>query len=169
MTDTLKSSHRTRFAIRYETTPGELLADAAAYASDEGTDTLQYAVEPHDPSYILGPAAVANADQMTRVGEARVPHKGLDTADGGTITMRMFGIGGAWSAGVQITETAIDRLLAHCLGGVSYGNDTTVAVVTSQTILEVAAATNLAIGQIIFIDLESEIWFSPPWPQAFGH
>jgi hypothetical protein len=152
MPDVLQNSHRHQFALRWESPPGEILANAAAYASDEGTDTHRYFVEPFDTSFVLGPAAVPNADQQPRVGHALPPHKGLDTADGGSITMRLWGSGATFSTGVTKTQSANGRLLAHCLGGSSLGSDATITTVSSQTVFEVDDIGDTAVGQIIWFE-----------------
>ncbi len=150
----LHNSHRTHFAIHWETVPGEILANAAAYASDEGTDTFRFFVETAEPDYIAGAAAVANADMQTRVGEAQPPHLGLETADGGSLVMRLWGSATTFATGVQKTQSAIGRLLGHCLGGTSLGGDGTIVTVTSQMILilDSGEGANMLVGQIIFIE-----------------
>jgi hypothetical protein len=150
----LHNSHRTHFAIHWETSPGEILANAAAYASDEGTDTHRYFAETAEPDYILGAAAVANADMQTRVGEVQPPHHGLETADGGSIVMRLWGSQTTFSTGDPKVQSAIGRLLGHCLGGTSLGGDGTIGTVTSQMIfiLGVGEGANYAVGQIVFIE-----------------
>jgi hypothetical protein len=148
------NAHRTHFALHWEGTPGEILANAAAYASDEGTDTFRFFAETAEPDYIRGAAAVANADMQPRVGEVQPPHLGLETADGGTITMRLWGSGYTFSTGDAKIETPIGRLLGHCLGGTSLGGDGTITAVTSQTVLVLDAddGANMLVGQIIWIE-----------------
>lgn len=148
------NTHRTHFGVYWEASIGAVPANAAAWAAAEGTDAYRYFAETAEPDYILGAAAVANADMQTRVGEAQPPHLGLETADGGSIVMRLWGSQTTFSTGVAKTETAIGKLLAHCLGGTSLGGDGTVTTVTSQTILilDVGEGANLLVGQVIAIE-----------------
>jgi hypothetical protein len=150
----LHNSHRTHFAMHWEVSPGLVLANAAACAAAEGTTLYRFFAETAEPDYILGDAAVANADMQTRVGEAQPPHLGLPTADGGSIVMRLWGSATTYAAGDPKVQSPIGHILAHCLGGSSLGGDGEVDSVTSQTILVLAAGegANLLVGQIIGIE-----------------
>lgn len=149
---TISNSHRTHVAIYWESAIGGVPASAAAAAAAEGTDLHRYFVETGEPDYILGAAAVPNADMMPRVGEALPPHKGLETADGGSILMRLWGSQTTFSTGDPKTQSAIGRLIGHCLGGTSLGGDATVDSVTSQFILVLGAneGDNFLVGQMVF-------------------
>jgi hypothetical protein len=151
----LHNQHRTTVAFHEETTAGTTPADAAAWAtSAAGTDGFRLYVEELDPTFIRGFSAVPNADMQERVFEKQKPHKGLPTADGGSMVCRLWGSGHTYAAGTQVPATSMGRLLTHALGGGARGNDTAVAAdgVTSQTVLDMVVATNLAIGQIIAIE-----------------
>lgn len=149
---TISNSHRTNVGIYWEASIGAVPASAAAWAAAEGTDAYRFYVETGDPDYILGAAAVPNADMQPRVGEALPPHKGLETADGGSLLMRLWGSLTTFATGVAKTQTAIGRLLGHCLGGTSLGGDATVDSVTSQLILVlgVGEGANMLVGQIVW-------------------
>lgn len=143
------NSHRTHVAFFEESTAGTVPANAAAWASAEGTTAFRMFVEQADPAFIRGEMAVPNADMQTRVGEAQPPHHGLPTADGGSIVMRLTGSGESFVTGDTVTESALGRLLKHALGGQSLGNHATVTVVTSQLIIEVDDAADMAVGQVL--------------------
>jgi hypothetical protein len=130
-------------------TIGAVPADAAAWAAAEGTTAARMYVETADPAFIMGAAAVPNADMQTRVGEAQAPHLGLETADGGSIVSRLWSTGETFSTGVSVAETWLGQLLEHALGGSSLGSHATITTVTSQLILEVDDAGDLAVGQVI--------------------
>jgi hypothetical protein len=155
----LHNSHRTHFGIHWEVSPGLVLANAAAWAAAEGTTAYRYFAETAEPDYIRGAAAVANADMQTRVGEAQPPHLGLETADGGSIVMRLWGSAYTFATGVAKVESAMGRLLGHCLGGTSLGGDATIDSVTSQLILVLDAGegANMLVGQVIWIEDQDDL------------
>ncbi len=146
----LQNSHQTNVAFNFEgSTIGAVPVDAAAWVTALATTAFRMYVETCDPAFILGAAAVPNADMQTRVGEAQPPHLGLETADGGSIVSRLWSTGETFSTGVQVTENALGRLLGHALGGSSRGSHATITTVTSQLILEVDDIGDLAVGQMI--------------------
>jgi hypothetical protein len=148
----LQNSHRTHIAFAFEgSTIGAVPADAAAWAALEGVTGFRMYVETCDPVFILGAAAVPNADMQTRVGEAQVPHKGLPTADGGSIVSRLWSTGETFATGVSLDDNALGQLLGHALGGRSLGSHATIATVTSQLILVLDDIGDLAVGQVIGI------------------
>lgn len=160
----LHNQHRTSVGHVIESTQGTTPADASAWATAlAGSSGGRIYVEELDPSFIRGFAAVPNADMEERVHAKKAPHKGLPTADGGSMVSRVWGSGHAYSAGTQVPATNMGRLLTHCLGGGARGNDTAVDTdgVTSQTEFTLAAVTNLAIGQVIAFedaDDEGRLW-----------
>ena len=151
----LHNQHRTSVGFFFESTAGTTPADAAAWATAlAGASGFRIYVEELDPTFILGFSAVPNIDMEERVFARKAPHKGLPTADGGSMVTRIWGTGSTYSAGTQVTATGLGRLLTHALGGGARGNDTAVDTggVSSQTELTLVAVTNLAIGQIIGIE-----------------
>jgi hypothetical protein len=148
------NQHRVRFAVHFETAPGAVPADAAAWAtSAAGATGFELAVEEADIAWLRGDAAVPNVDLQARVFEKQVPHHGLPEGTGGAITSRVWGSLETWSEGVQVAETGLGRMLEHALGGSSRGNHTAVdtAGVLSTTEITVVTATNLVVGQMIGI------------------
>ncbi len=148
----LTNAHRTHVGINWEATPGTVPANAAAWAAAEGTTCFRFFCETAECDYIRGAAAVANADMQTRVGEAQPPHFGLPTADGGSIVTRLWGSQTTFATGDAKVESAMGRLLGHCLGGTSLGGDGTVVTVTSQLILilDAGEGANFTVGQFVW-------------------
>lgn len=144
------NSFQTRVEFYFETSIGAVPVDAAAWVTAEGAGSaFGMFVQELSPEFIRGEMAVANEDMTRRVGEKLRPHLGLPTADGGSMTSRMWSTGESFVTGATVTETPLGRLLGHALGGSSLGNHATVAAVTSQTIFDVDDADDLEIGQII--------------------
>jgi len=151
----LHNQHRTQVAFYFEATPGAVPADASAWATAEGAgDAFRMFVEEGDPSYIVGDSAVMNADMQTRVFGVQAPHKGLSTADGGTLRSRLWGTGDSYTDDTQVlggTHSPLGSLLKHALGGGQLGHHTFVTAVTGL-VLTLDSATNAAVGQIICIE-----------------
>lgn len=148
----MHNQHRTSIGFAIESTQGTTPADASAWATAlAGANGGRVFVEELDPTFIRGDAAVANVDMEERVFSKKAPHKGLPTADGGSMVMRVWGSGHTYEAGTQVPATLQGTLLTHCLGGGARGNDTAVDTdgVTTQTEFTLADVTNLAAGQII--------------------
>lgn len=135
---------------------GATPTNAAAWAS-EG---VRMYVEAAGVEYIRGDAAVENVDLEPRVFRKRRPHKGLPTADGGSITSRLWSSGNTThSPGEQVPQTWLALLLGHALGGYSRGGDTTVSTVTNQYTVDVADATYCEAGQIVALeDGNGKLW-----------
>lgn len=139
-----------------ESAQGTTPADATEWAA-EGMRML-FEAAPVD--YIRGEAAVENVDLQDRVNKKSKPHKGLRTADGGTLVSRL------WSSGttshgtdVQVGETALGKLLEHALGGSSRSEDTGITTVANQYSYTVDDATYLEVGQIIALeDSNGRLW-----------
>jgi len=145
-----KNSFQTQVAFHTETAIGAVPVDAAAWvASEAASNAFRMYVQELSPEFIRGAVAVANEDMTTRVGEKLRPHKGLPTADGGSMTSRLWGNGETFTTGATVVETALGRLLGHALGGSSLGNHATVTLVTNQTTFEVDDADDLVVGQMI--------------------
>lgn len=153
---TLEAKHnsfRTSVAFWPETTAGTTPVDAAAWitALGGGGTAFRMYVEEFPVEHILGEVEVENVDMQTRVHSKGKPHKGLRTADGGSMVSRMFGTGETYSTGDQVAENGLGYLLGHSLGGRSRGNHAEVTAVTSQLIFEVDDASNLAVGQMLVV------------------
>jgi hypothetical protein len=146
---TLSNQHRTQVAFYFESTQGTTPANAAAWASAEGTDAFRHFCTEADPSFILGNALVENGDLQAEVFRVGDHHHGLPTADGGSIKMRLVGTNGSWTNDTQVSETAQGRLLQHALGAGARGQHTSVTTVTSQTAFTLASSSNLAVGHVI--------------------
>lgn len=144
----LHNSHRKTVAFYFEASPGATPADAAAWATAEGTDAFRHFVLVGGPEYILGDALVANADLQPEVFGVGDHHHGLPTADGGAIEMRLVGTSDSWTDDTQAVETDQGRLLEHALGGARRSFHGEVDTVTSQTEFTLST-TSIAVGDII--------------------
>lgn len=162
MPPTLRSSFRTQIAFYEEPVQGEVpgagdtpAAQAIAWAVSEGVEAFRMYVEEGDPAFIRGAVAVPNVDMQQNVHTVQPPHKGLPTADGGTLLSRVWGTGDTWGAGLQVlagTHSGLGRLLKHALGGGALGGYTDIAAVTDPLNFGVTAAAFLAVGYMIWIE-----------------
>jgi len=162
MPPTLHSSFRTNIAFYQEPTQGAVpgagdtpAAQAIAWAAAEGADAFRVFVEEGDPAFIRGAMAVPNADMQENVYTKQPPHKGLPTADGGTLLSRVWGTGDSWGAGLQVlggTPSGLGRILAHALGGSALGGYTDIATVADALNFGVTTAAFAAVGHLIWIE-----------------
>lgn len=145
------NSHRTNFAVHFASTFGTTPANAAAWAAAEGTSVHRYAVLEAGLDSTLGAALVPNADLQPEVYAVGDHHEGLPGSTSG-VKMRVVGTGGSYTDDTQVAQTAQGRLLKHALGGGARGHHTSVASVTSQTVLVLDSGDNIEPGYIIGIE-----------------
>ena len=142
---------------------GSLPADAAAWVVAEGNTTAKrIMVEELDPAFLGGAAAVPNADMQTRVGEAQLPHQGVPDAKGGAMKVRLYGTGNTYAAGELASGTMLGKLLGNALGGYARGGYTDVTTVNTQVSLDLTDASLYAVGQVVWIESQSDLGYL--WP-----
>jgi hypothetical protein len=148
----LYNSNKNTVAIYYEAEFGEVPEDADAWVAAEGTDADRIYVLEFDPAFIRGDAMLANADLQPGVFKVGDHHRGMPTADGGALKMRLVGSEETWTTNTQVAETAQGRMLEHALGGGARGHHTTISAAASATSLTLAHSTNIEPGYIIAIE-----------------
>lgn len=146
------SSHPKTVAVHYETTPGTPPADAAAWASAEGTTVDRIRVHAVSTASIRGQAAVEDMRLKDRIFGKDPPIKGLRTADGIPLEVSLHGSEEATSATAQVTESALMRLLEHTFGGLLRGYSSAISAVSSATVLTLTTTDGLTPG--VFYALE---------------
>lgn len=157
---TISTFHESTFAFFIETTEGQPpgytvslpYGTAAGWASAEGSTAHRMRHFEADPTYIKN-NVIEDPALVDSVFATNAPIVGLGPVDGGTIVLGLHGSGAATSDASQITETALMTFLEHCLGGLARGNTTTVAAsVTSDTVWDATATTNIAEGQLVAME-----------------
>jgi hypothetical protein len=146
------SSHPKTVSIYYESTPGTPPADAAAWATAEGTSADRIRVTAIDSTFIRGQSSVRDMRLKDRIFGQDPPIKGLRTADGGSMEVVLHGSEAATTATEQVAETALMRQLEHTLGGLSRGYTSALSAVTSDTEFTLTTATGVDPG--VFYALE---------------
>lgn len=147
------NSFATNVAFYIEAQIGAVPVDAAAWLAAEAIDDAwRMFVEELGPEFLTGDVAVENVDMGLTVGHHLRPHKGLPTADGGSMVSRMWGTEQGWVTGSPVLPTPLGWMLGHALGGTSTGNHATIALVNSQTSFDVDDADDLVVGQIIGLE-----------------
>lgn len=160
MTAATSSIHPVQWAFFVETNQGEppgyttslTGGTASAWASAEGSTAHRHNVIEASPAYLK--RSVIQNPALTRTLLARneaIP--GLNTADGGNVVVTLHGSGAETSDASQVSQSSLMDLLYYCWGGLARGNTTAVAAApTSDISYDVDAATNLAVGQIVFVE-----------------
>jgi hypothetical protein len=146
---TVSSSDPIEFGIFFETTPGTPPADAAAWIAGEGTTVYRCGkVEGVDPAFIRRLMVRDPAITDTLFGE-NDPIPGLRNADGGGVKIRIHGTGVETSAGSQVAETYLGKLLKHMLGGSSRTYSSDVTSSASAILINPATTTGMNEGEFV--------------------
>lgn len=151
MTDSFTSPSPVRTAWELETTFGESPADAAAWdTAAESADGFQVRKTSMDFSG-LSQEGGADPDLRIRQTEQRAPIAQLRTGDV-PFSMKLYGSEAETTGTDTIAETALAKILKHCLGGLSKNNRTTVTALSDQTTYDVADNNAFAAGQVVCVE-----------------
>lgn len=128
-------------ALFDEATPGTPPADAAAWASES---RFQIVTDSFDP----GPLKPQMVEDMRSQTNALARERMLEGLRNGEFSYQVYasGTGTTTSAGTQVSETVLSRILENGLGGVDRSNSTTCNALGSTTTIVVAAETNFVEG-----------------------
>lgn len=135
-----------RLAFADESTPGDPPANAAAWATETSIQHIRDSLSAEN----LFPEIVEDMRSQIHVGGNEVDLEGLRNGEFG-YSLYLTGTGTTTTAGTQVAETALSRIVENWCGGIHRTNSTDLVAAGSHsaTAIEVTADTDFAEGACI--------------------
>lgn len=153
MTATAVSSHPVQHAIFYETTFATPPANAAAWASGEGTTVDRFRCLTAMDTGSMRQASVQDTRLKASFQDEDNPIPGLRNVEVGGLSVVLHGAESETSDTSQVSETGFMRLLEHVTCGLSRGTSSVVDVtVNSDTDFDVTGSPGLDEGLFFWIE-----------------